>query len=135
MHATDERIAQIKAQFPDRPLYEVTAMVPKNPDEHQADDEVVCTFIMTAPSRDEHDAYIEKMLVADEKKQTGARDKADSMKEIRLIAQNAAIAQIRWPDADTCLKYFNARPELVDNFHKELRKLAGSLIEFRSKKL
>jgi hypothetical protein len=118
---SQEKIDQIKQQFPDRPLFLVDAV---------DSEEQVMTFVMTGPTRDEYRFYTNKMLAAKETK-----DQADQLWEMRMIAENAALSQIRWPDREECKKAFEMRPEMVDNFHAELRKAAGSLIEFRSKKL
>jgi hypothetical protein len=118
---SQETINRIKAEFPDRPLYQVDAI--------DKDDELM-SFLMTAPSRDEHKMYTKRMLAVKE-----VKDEDDRLWQCRMIAENAALAQIRWPDREECKKAFDARPAMVDNFHDELLKAAGSLIEFRSKKL
>lgn len=123
MTPSDEKIAQIKSEFPDRPLFIVEAV---------DQEEQVMAFVMTAPTRDEYKFYTNKMLAL---KEDAKKDSADQLWAMRQVAENAALAQIRWPDRDTCKKAFDARPEMVDNFHAELRKAAGSLIEFRTKKL
>lgn len=123
MKPSQESIEQIKGQFPDRPLFLI---------EVQDGSDELMPFVMTAPSRDEYRMYTAKMLEA---KNDKGKDENDQLWRLRLIAENAALAQIRWPDRETCKKAFEARPEMVDNFHEELRKAAGSLIEFRSKKL
>lgn len=121
MEPTKEKIEQIKAQFPDRVLYEVEAV--------DADDKIM-TFVMTGPTRDEYKFFINKMIAAREMK-----DESDKLWAVRTAVENAAIAQIRWPDREEVKKAFDARPEMIDGFAAELQKAAGSNVELRSKKL
>jgi hypothetical protein len=118
---SQEKIDQIKSQFPDRALILVEA--------NDANDKVM-EFIMTGPTRDELKFLDNKLTAARE-----IKDEADKMWAMRSIVENAALAQIRWPDREECKKAFEVRPQMVDGFHAELRKAAGADIELRSKKL
>lgn len=118
---TPETIEMLKAQFPDRVLLEVEAV--------DGDDQVM-TFVMTGPNKDEYDFYIEKMLAAKDLKGESERIKA-----VRKAAENAALAQIRWPDRPSVQRAFEMRPEMIDGFPEELRKAAGSNVELRARKL
>lgn len=135
MKPSQEKIDAIKAQFPDRELYVVEAIVPaRDKDGNKIfdteDDECVMTFLMTGPTREEYKMFINKITIAGETK-----DKAERLWAIRAAVENAALAQIRWPDRAECQRAFDSRPEMVDGFSDELRKAAGSQIELRSKKL
>lgn len=121
MTPSQEKIEQIRAQFPDRNLFLVEAV--------DAEDQVM-SFVMTGPSKDEYKFFSGKILGA-----IDTKDPQDKLWALRGIVENAALAQIRWPDREECKKAFDARPEMVDGFQEELRKAAGSNIELRSKKL
>lgn len=125
MRPSDENIEFVKAQHPDRVLYEVDAVIAAA----GVDEETVLTVLMTGPSRDEYKFFVTKMMAAKESK-----DDADRLWGIRLAIENAALAQIRWPDRETVKAAFNGRPEMIDNFAAELQKAAGSNVELRSKK-
>lgn len=121
MTPSDEKIKQLKDLFPDRTLHLIEAA--------DADDQVMA-FVMTGPTRDELKFLDNKLTAARE-----IKDEADKIWSMRSIVENAALAQIRWPDRDECKKAFEARPQMVDGFHEQLRKAAGANIELRSKKL
>ena len=121
MTPSQDKIEQLKAQYPDRALLLVEAM--------DADDKVM-SFVMTGPTKDEYKFFVGKLLAARE-----IKDEQDKLWSMRAAVENAALAQIRWPDRDECKKAFDARPEMVDGFHEELRKAAGANIELRSRKL
>lgn len=121
MKPTDERLEQIKAEFPDRSLVEVEAV---DGEDH------VMTFVMTGPTREEYKFFVNKMIAARE-----VKDEADRLWAIRLAVENAATAMIRWPDRDEVKKAFGRHPEMIDGFAAEIQKAAGSNIELRSRKL
>lgn len=121
MEPSKEKIEQIKAQFPDRALFLVEAVDA---------DERVMTFVMTAPTREEHKFFVNRMIAARDTK-----DEADRLWAVRTAVENAAVAQIRWPERDEVKKAFDARPEMIDGFAAELQKAAGANVELRSKKL
>lgn len=121
MEPDKDKIEQIKAAFPDRALFGVDAV--------DGTDQVMA-FLMTAPERGEYKLFVEQMIKARDTK-----DEGDRLWKIREVVENAALAQIRWPDRDTCMKVFRSRPEMVDGFAQELQKAAGANIELRSRKL
>lgn len=121
MKPTQDKIDFIKSQFPDRVLYEVEAV--------DAEDHVM-TFIMTGPLREEYKMFVSKVLAA-----KNQNDEADRLWAMRAAVENAALAQIRWPEREVAKAAFDARPEMIDGFAEELKKAAGSNIELRSKKL
>lgn len=121
MTPSSEKLDQLKAQFPDRTLYLVDAV---------DDEDQVMTFVMTGPTRDEYKFFVGKMLAARETK-----DEADKLWAMRSAVENAALAQIRWPDREECKKAFEARPQMVDAFHEQINKATGANVELRSKKL
>lgn len=118
---SDDKIAHLKTAFPDRSLHLVEAT--------DADDQIM-TFVMTGPTREELKFLDNKLAAARDTK-----DEADRIWQMRTAVENAALAQIRWPDRDECKKAFEARPQMVDGFHEQLRNAAGSNVELRSKKL
>lgn len=120
---SDDTVAQLKAQFPDRSLHLVTK---KSPD----DDSVSFDFVMTGPSRDELDYFDDKLLKASE-----AKTQADKKKAIRSAIEEAALAQIRWPSREEAKKILAAHSEMVYSFSDDLRNFAGASFETRSKKL
>ena len=121
MQPSKEKIEQLKAQFPDRELRLVEAV--------DGDDEVIA-FVMTSPLREEHRFYTGKAIAAQE-----IKDETDRLWATRQAVENAALAQIRWPEREACKAAFDRRPEMIDAFAVELRKAAGSGVELRSKKL
>ena len=126
MRPSSENVDFIKSQHPDRAIYEIDAVIA----EKNGEEESVLTVLMTGPSRDEYKFFVGKMMAAKE-----AKDDGDRLWGIRLAIENAALAQIRWPDRETVKAAFNGRPEMIDNFAAELQKAAGSNVELRSKKL
>lgn len=127
MEPGKEKIEQIKLQYPDRVLFQVNAVAVEASDKSE---EQIMTFLMTGPTRDEYKFFINKMIAAREMK-----DESDKLWAVRTAVENAAIAQIRWPDREEVKKAFDARPEMIDGFAAELQKAAGSNVELRSKKL
>lgn len=121
MKPSQEKIEFIKSQFPDRALFLVEAV--------DAEDEVM-SFVMTGPTKDEYKFFVNKMIAAKDTK-----DEADRLWAIRTAVENAALAQIRWPEREDVKRAFDARPEMVDGFAAELQKAAGQNVELRSKKL
>jgi hypothetical protein len=121
LQPSKEKIEQIKAQFPDRELHLVEAIDDK--------DEVI-SFVMTSPERGEYKIFIDRLMET-----TSIKSESDQAWKVREIVENAALAQIRWPEREECQKAFRLKPEMVDKFTDELRKQAGSQIELRSKKL
>lgn len=121
MQPSKEKIEQIKAQFPDRELHEVTAV---------DDKEQVMVFIMTSPERGEYKIFVEKLMEV-----SSLKTESEQLWKVREVVENAALAQIRWPDREECQKAFRLKPEMIDKFSDELRRQAGSQIELRSKKL
>ena len=126
MRPPDEKIEYLKTQFPDRALYEVDAVAV----DKDTGDDVVLTVVMTGPTRDEYRFFTNKLIAATDIKDTG-----DKMWAIRAAVENAALAQIRWPEREEVKRVFDSRPEMVDGFAEKLREAAGSNIELRSRKL
>lgn len=85
---------------------------------------------MTGPSRDEYKKFTDEMIAARE-----CKNESDKLSAIRGAIERAALAQIRWPDRESCQAMFNSRPAMMDGFADELHKAAGSNVELRSKKL
>lgn len=127
MTPPQDRIDQIKAQFPDRALFLVNAVAVEDKD--KSEDQVM-EFVMTAPERGEYRLFVDQMIKARE-----VKDEGDRLWKIREVVENAALNQIRWPSKEECQKAFRNRPEMVDGFAQELQKAAGSNVELRSKKL
>lgn len=121
MDSLDEKVQQIKSQFPDRHIIAIDAL-----DEESQ----FITFIMTSPERGEYRIYTEQMLKAND-----IKDPGDRMWKIREIIENHALCQIRHPSRETCQALFRSRPEMIDGLGDELRKAAGSQVEFRTRKL
>jgi hypothetical protein len=121
---TEERILALKSQFPDRVLKLIEAVDGKD------GDEVVLNLVMTGPTRDEYNFYVEKMIKAKETK-----DEGDRVKAMRAAVEIAALAQIRWPDREAVKKEFEARPQMIDSFASTLDQLSGGQIELRAKNL
>lgn len=121
---SSEIIAQLKSQFSDRSLHQVTK---SNPD----DEGVRFTFLMTGPTRDELDKFDEDMLKAKDKGGTDAEKKI----AIRGAVERTAYALIRWPDRDEVKRIFNLHSEMVFSFADDIRNFAGASFETRSKKL
>ena len=121
MTPSKEKIDQIKAQFPERTLHLVSAA--------DAEDEIM-EFVITGPTIEEL-RFLDNKLVA----ARDIKDEVDKTWEMRKAVKNAALAQIRWPDRAECEKAFDARPQMVDGFHEQLRNAAGANVELRSKKL
>lgn len=126
MNPPQDKIDFIKSQFPERALYEIDAVAV----DKDTGEETVLTVIMTGPSREEYRFFINKMLAAKETK-----DEGDRLWAIRSSIENAALAQIRWPEREEVRKAFDSRPEMVDGFAAKLQMAAGSNVELRSKKL
>lgn len=126
MQPSQEKIEFIKSQFPDRALYVVDAVAV----DKETNEETVLTVIMTGPTREEHRFYTVKMMAAND-----IKDAAEKLWAVRSAVENAALAQIRWPERDEVKKAFDARPEMVDDFAGKLREFAGYNVELRSKKL
>jgi hypothetical protein len=118
---TDERIAALKLQFPDRVLKLIEAVDGNEP---------VINLVMTGPTRAEYNIYVEKMIKARETK-----DEGDRVKAMRIAVENATLPQIRWPDEATVKREFEARPQMIDSFAKTLDELSGGQIELRAKNL
>lgn len=117
---TAEKIAQLKAQFPDRSLHLVEAV----------DGDDTTTFIMTGPLREEYQKYLEEVTKAGD-----AKSKIDSINQTRAALERAVLAQVRWPDREECKRIFEQRPAMIDQFFDTLQAAAGSNVEVRSKKL
>jgi hypothetical protein len=121
MEPTPEKIAEIKAKYPDRALELIEAK--------DGEDEIA-HFVLTGPLREEYKKFSDEMLAAKDAKQ-----ESDKLASIRGAIERAALAQIRWPDRETVQALFNARPAMVDGFAEVLHKAAGSNVELRAKKL
>lgn len=126
MQPSQEKIDFIKSQFPDRVLYLVEAVVV----DKDTSEETVLTALMTAPTRQEYQFYTNKMIAAGD-----AKDDAERLWQTRAAIENAALAQIRWPERDEVKKVFDSRPEMIDKFAPKIQEAAGSNVEVRSKKL
>ena len=126
MRPPDDKIEYLRTQFPDRALYEVDAVAV----DKDSGDDIVLTVVMTGPTRDEYRFFTNKLISATDIKDTG-----DKMWAIRLAVENAALAQIRWPEREEVKRVFDSRPEMVDGFAEKLREAAGSNVELRSRKL
>lgn len=116
-----EKIAEIKAKFPDRSLHLVEA---------KAGEDSVAFFVMTGPTRDEYKKFTDEAIKAND-----VKNESDKMAGLRGAIERAALAQIRWPDREECQKLFENKPAMVDGFAKELHEAAGSNVELRSRKL
>lgn len=119
---TAEQIAHLKEKYADRSLHQVEKYAPK--------DEVVYTFIMTGPTRDELDMFDQRLMKASE-----IKDAAEKKSAIRSTVEAAALAQIRWPDRDEAKRVLALHPEMVYSFADDIRNFAGANFETRTKKL
>lgn len=122
---TDEKIAQLKAQYADRQLFLVEAVDGEGETE---DLSMVC--VMTAPERGEYKMFVEAMFKAGD-----STKGADKIWATRNAIEIAALAQIRWPSREECMTAFRLRPAMIDGFAEELKKAAGEQTIVRSKKL
>ena len=121
MLPSKEKIEQLRAQFPDRELHLIEAY---------DDSDEVMSFILTAPERGEYKIYISKLIETE-----SVKDEGEKLWKVREAMENAVLGQIRWPEREECQKAFRARPEMIDKFGNELRRLAGAQVELKSKKL
>lgn len=126
MKPTQEKIDQIKAQFPDREVYAVDAVAV----DQDKNEDYLTTFLMTGPLREEYKMYVNKVIASRDEK-----DDANRLWAQRMAVENAALAQIRWPDREEARKAFDGRQEMVDLFAEKLREMAGANVELRTKKL
>jgi hypothetical protein len=126
----EERIAQIKAQFPDRVLEQFD--VHAKDDDSDKDDakDIVLTFVMTGPTRHEYNFFLDEM-----QKTKKFKDEGDQRNAVRMAIEAAALAQIRWPEREECVKAFEMRPLMLLGFAEKLHRMAGDGLVFRSKKL
>lgn len=118
-----DEIKRLKSEFPDRSLHLVTSEVKDDPNN-------VMHFVMTGPTRDDIDKFDDEMMKADAIKVEGDRKKA-----IRKAAENAILAQTRWPDRPTTQTVLESNPEMCYRLAEKVREHAGANLEFRSKKL
>ena len=125
MRPPDDKIEYLRTQFPDRALYEVDAVAV----DKDSGDDIVLTVVMTGPTRDEYRFYVNKMIAAKD-----VKDEGDRLWATRQAIENAALAQIRWPEREEVKRVFDSRPEMVDGFAAEIQRAAGANIELRSKK-
>jgi hypothetical protein len=121
MQPSDDVIARIKSQYPDRPLSLIEAI--------NGDDSVL-HVVLTGPLRHEYNDFYNQLLKASEMKNAG-----DKLVASRNAIEAAVLNQVRWPDKDDVKRAFENRPQMIDAFAKTLEDLSGANIELRAKKL